>query len=288
MSLLVMGPVNRDVTVRMTHFPRPGETLLASSLQTAVGGKSANQAVAGALVGASSHLIARRGADLDGVDVLQSLRDSGVDVESVLVGEAPTGTALISVRGDGENTVVVAPGANQELKPQDLPPELLARGTWALFSLEVPWQTVWDAAARARAAGVKVALNASPLSKETVDLTSVDLVIVNDGEAEHLLGYKPDLLDKPTEELGVETVVVTHGSDGATIHRRGEGSLKIPGVAVETIDTTGCGDAFAGVLIGRLTLGDTLEQAGRTAALFAAIAATRLGAQVSYPRDFAV
>lgn len=316
MPLLVMGSVNRDITAQLPQFPQPGETVLATASETATGGKSANQAVAAALVGAEAHLIARCGADAAGAAALSPLREAGVHVDAVTPGRGAQGMALITVREDGENTIVVIPGANAELEAEDCPQELLARAEWILLSLEVPRNTVLEAAARAQAAGTKVALNASPLTSQPltaspltpqpVDLSHVDLVIVNDGEAAQLLaeaGVAPRAPLDPQDPLGahdpqrsrgedlaaalgIETLIVTRGAAGAWLHESGRKPVHVPSHPVQAVDTTGAGDAFAGALLGRLTRGDTLETAAAIASRFAASATTRLGAQAAYPRDF--
>lgn len=300
MTLLIMGSVNRDITAQLPEFPQPGETLLATASETATGGKSANQAVAAALVGAAAHLIARCGSDAAGADAVSSLRDAGVHIDAVTPGRGAQGMAFITVRADGENTIVVVPGANAELTAHDCPQELLERADWILFSLEVPLDTVLESAARARAAGVKVALNASPLTGQPLDLRDVDLVIANEGEAAQLLthaGVDTVLADQGSRPgkrphgdfaaaLGLETLIVTRGADGADIHQAGRDLVRVPSVEVDAVDTSGAGDAFAGALLGRLTRGDSLETAAAIASRFAASATTRVGAQASYPRDF--
>ncbi|MGJ9405454.1 ribokinase [Nesterenkonia aurantiaca] len=293
MTLLVMGSVNRDITAQLPEFPQPGETLLATGSETATGGKSANQAVAAAMVGARAHLIARCGSDAAGAEAVRSLREVGVHVDAVTPGRAAQGTAFIAVRTDGENTIVVVPGANAELRAQDCPQHLLEKAEWILLSLEVPLATVLETAARARAAGVKVALNASPSPGQPLDLRDVDLVIVNEGEAAALLagagaaepGSQPEDL---AAALGLETLIVTRGAAGASIHACGHATVQVPSVVVQAVDTSGAGDAFTGALLGRITCGDSLETASAIAARFAASATTRVGAQASYPRDFQV
>lgn len=291
MTLLVMGSINRDITAQLPEFPQPGETLLATAAETATGGKSANQAVAAALIGAESHLVARCGGDAAGAEAVESLRETGVHVDSVTTGAGAQGMAFISVRPDGENTIVVVPGANAELRAKDCPAELLERADWVLLSLEVPLETVLETAARARAAGTRVALNASPLPEQGFKLRDVELVIVNAGEAAELARRAPaagnPAAQNPAAALDVDTLIVTRGAEGATIYHPHAAPVHVPGVPVSAVDTSGCGDAFAGALLGRLTCGDTLETAATTAAQFAALAATRFGAQSSYPRDFA-
>lgn len=287
MSLLVMGSVNHDLTVNVEEFVRPGETILATGSSTATGGKSANQAAASALSGVSTTLVARCGSDSQGDEALAALADRGVKTDGMIRSEAPTGTALIHLRGDSENTITVIPGANAELTSEDCPDELLQQAAWILFCLEIPVPTVLEVASRAQALGVKVALNLSPFPPEALSLENIDLVIVNDGEALALLGETPAAANDPASTLGLETLVVTHGANGATVFTAGEqAALTVPGVKVNAVDTTGCGDAFAGSLIGRLSEGDQMMTATTWATHFAAQAATAPGALSSYPRDF--
>lgn len=288
MSLIVMGSVNHDLTIDVAEFPGPGETILARGTQTATGGKSANQAVAGALAGVPVQIVARCGADPAGELARADLEEAGVDTTLLTPAEAQTGTALIHLRQDGENTITVIPGANTLLTSADCPAQALGDARWLLLSLEVPLSTVLESAARARSAGVKVALNLSPSPVQPVSLAEVDLVIVNDGEARTLLGASPDELQDPAGAAGLETLVVTHGPRGASVYTAGTPSpVTVPGVPVHAVDTTGCGDAFAGVLVARLSAGDSMLAALDWATAFAAEAATQPGAQSSYPRDFA-
>lgn len=320
MTLLVFGSINADVTVRVPEFPAPGETIAGSELETATGGKSANQAVAAALAGVRTAFVGRTGADAQGRAARQALAAEGVDVSAMVEGSRPTGTALITVRKDGENTIVIAPGANAQLGADDCPPELLERAEWVLLGLEVPLGDVAELARRARAAGARVALNLSPVPAQPFPLDDVDLVIVNEHEAALLLASVAGTADsagpsglsgtrdasdcarldfgRSSEEatamsdearaLGVSTVVVTSGAEGAVIVQESGERSHVPAVAVEVVDTTGCGDAFAGVLVGRLAEGDDLIRAAEQASRFAAHAATGAGAQSSYPRDFQV
>lgn len=286
MALLVMGSVNHDLTVYVHKFARPGETILASGSSTATGGKSANQAAAAALSGVETTLVARCGTDSQGDEAVAALADRGVNVGSMIRSDAPTGTALIHLRSDSENTITVIPGANAELSSQDYTDELLAQADWLLLCLEVPVPTVLEAARRARSLGVKVALNLSPSTPEKLSLEDIDLVIVNDGEAYGLLGA-PTTLNDPADALGIGTLVVTHGAKGASVFSAGPSeAVTVTGLKVDAVDTTGCGDAFAGALVGRLAEGDPIARATAWATQFAAQAATAPGALSSYPRHF--
>lgn len=285
--LLVMGSVNHDLTAYVHEFVRPGETILASGSSTATGGKSANQAAAAALSSVETTLVARCGTDSQGDEAVAALADRGVDVSSMIRSDTPTGTALIHLRSDSENTITVIPGANAELSSQDCTDELLAQADWLLLCLEVPVPTVLEIARRARALGVKVALNLSPSTPEELSLEDIDLAIVNDGEAYGLAGGAPLALNDPAGTLGLGTLVVTHGAKGASVFSAGTSeAVMVASLKVDAVDTTGCGDAFAGTLIGRLAEGDPIARATAWASQFAAQAATAPGALSSYPRHF--
>ncbi|WP_029090142.1 ribokinase [Brevibacterium album] len=295
-ALVVFGSVNRDLGVRVRRFPLPGETLLGHSLSQSPGGKSANQAAAAALSGAATALIGRVGRDEAGEQVTAALRACGVDTADVRATGSPTGTALITVDEAGENTIVMVPGANADVTGDDCPDARLQAASWTLLGMEVPLAAVFETASRARAAGCRVALNLSPVPEAPVPLEDIDLLVVNRGEAEALLeaaatgAASPDTASPPdleaaAEALGVDTVAITLGAGGVLLSRQERPAAHIPTPTVRAVDTTGCGDAFAGVLVGRLACGDDLELAAQRATGFAARAATAHGAMQSYPRD---
>ncbi len=293
--LLVFGSINQDVLLSVEQFPEPGQTLMASGSQRAVGGKGANQAIAAGLAGAQTRMIGAVGRDGGGDEALRALEAAGVGTELVQrPQEVPTGTAHIFVRRDGENTIVVDPGANHALDAQEAADAALvpaSEGTsdagWVLLSLEVPEQEAFSFAAAAGAAGMQIALNASPLLAGGLSEGAVDLLIVNGVEAAAVAG--PDWAQSPdlAEQLGVEAVVVTQGGEGVRIDQRGTQPLHVPSLPVTVRDTTGCGDAFAGVLMSRLCRGDGLPEAAALAARYAGRVAEFSGASASYPAAFA-
>jgi ribokinase len=234
----VVGSVNTDLTFAVNTLPRTGETVLASSLSSAPGGKGANQAVAAARAGASVQLVAALGNDPAADVLLAHLRRNDVDVDGLIRLPGPSGTAVIVVDAEAENTIVVAPGANAHLILDSAETrDVVADCDVVLLQLEIPVSTVVAAARTARAAGATVMLNASPASgspalAELAALT--DVVVVNESEA-------------AAWRWPVPYLVITRGARGARYVADGA-EVDVAAPAVEPVDTTGAGDVFAGVL----------------------------------------
>ncbi|WP_329187974.1 ribokinase [Streptomyces sp. NBC_01428] len=288
-DLLVVGSANADLVVRVERRPAAGETVLGSDLVVHPGGKGANQAVAAARLGARTALLARVGDDGHGRLLLDAQRAAGVDTVGVLVGGAPTGVALITVDPSGDNSIVVSPGANGRLAPEDV------RAAGSLFhasrvvsaQLEIPLETVVEVV-RSLAEGGRLVLNPSPprpLPSEV--LAACDPLIVNEHEARVIAG--DDLGDSPEEwatallALGPRSVVITLGAAGALVAERAGARVRVPSVRVAAVDTTGAGDAFTAALAWRLGRGESLPEAAGYAARVGAAAVTRAGAQESFP-----
>jgi ribokinase len=274
-DVVVVGSANVDLVLPVQRIPRPGETVLASGLTRGPGGKGANQAVAAARAGASTAFVASLGADESGELLRKALSESGVDLSLVSTAGTPTGTAIITVSADGENSIVVAPSANAELT---LSPEALRAVRQAkvvLAQLEIPFATV-RAAAEASSYFILNAAPAAELSDEL--LAAVDLLVVNETEAEAIGG---SLLER------VPAAVITLGSKGAVILARGADEVRVPGVPVEVVDTTAAGDTFCGVLAATLaatsTTGSELTNAVRRANVAASLSVKTAGAIPSVP-----
>ncbi|MGN6426125.1 MAG: ribokinase [Leifsonia sp.] len=290
--ILVVGSLNADLVVQTERFPRAGETVAGGDLSIGAGGKGANQAVAAGRLGGDVALVGAVGADANGELLRSAVAGSGVDTSLVSVREGvATGTALITVAADGENTIVVSAGANGTLSPADLPDDALAGAAVLGLCLEVPEATVRDAAERGRAAGVTVLLNPSPFGPAASRLAPLaDVLLVNEGEAEALLGLGAgaaaddrDAVRAGFRALGVQRAVVTRGGDGCLVLDGDADPEHVPAVRISPVDTTGAGDAFMGALLLRLAEGDDLLTAARFAAGVGAFAASRPGAQASYP-----
>ncbi|MET7854569.1 ribokinase [Streptomyces avermitilis] len=287
-DLLVVGSANADLVIGVERRPAAGETVLGSDLVVHPGGKGANQAVAAARLGARTALLARVGDDAHGRLLLDSQRRAGVDTVGVLAGGAPTGVALITVDPSGDNSIVVSPGANGRLAPQDVRAAggLLRSAAVVSAQLEIPLESVVEVV-RNLAPGTRFVLNPSPprpLPEEV--LAACDPLIVNEHEARVIAGGE---LDGSPEDwaaallaLGPRSVVVTLGAEGALV-ASAEGTARVPSVRVDAVDTTGAGDAFAAALAWRLGLGESLVRAAAYAARVGASAVTRSGAQASFP-----
>jgi len=279
--ILVAGSANLDFVVRAGHIPAPGETVLGHSMATHPGGKGANQAVAAARAGgAATHMLLALGADAYAQPLEQSLRGAGVQTLVVRSADQATGTAFICVSDDAENAITVAPGANNTLAPQHLPP--LHGYSHLLMQLETPLPTVAAYARAARAAGVTVVLNAAPARALDAELLAlIDILIVNEGELASITGAR-GAVREGLARLQVPLVVVTLGPRGCCA-RHGNEHLLQPAFAIEPVDTTGAGDTFCGVLVAALDRGTPLADALRSASAASALACTRPGAQSSIP-----
>lgn len=288
----VLGSINMDLVVRTPRLPAAGETILGGPFESFPGGKGANQAVAAARMGAPVMMIGCIGADSYGEQMRDVLVGEKVDVSNVAQrADAATGVALITVDDEhGENTIVVAGGANLTLTPVDVNTarSAIEAADILLMQLEIPLEAVAHAAAIARGAGVRILLNAAPAVKlPDALLAGVDVLIVNRGEAALLAGA--DAEDDPagvaTHLAGVvrDASVITLGAEGALICDD-EKTRRIPAAFVRPIDTVGAGDAFAGALAAALARGTDLDEAGRLASAAGALATTRRGAIPSLPR----
>lgn len=278
--VLVAGSANADFVVRAPRIPAPGETVLGGDLAVFPGGKGANQAVAASRAGgAATAMVASLGDDDNGRLLERSLRDAGVTCFTRRSSRS-TGAALITVSDDAENAITVAPGANADLAAADLP--ALGGVRWLVMQLETPLDTVAAFAAAARAAGVKVMLNAAPAQPLPAALLAVvDLLVVNEEELSVLVGDQGGLVDR-LARTGVATTVVTLGGRGACARVPG-GHIVQPAFAVTPTDTTAAGDSFCGVLAAALAEGAEISAALDRAAAAAALVTTRPGAQASIP-----
>lgn len=280
-GVLVAGSANLDFVVRASHVPAPGETVLGREFATFPGGKGANQAVACARAGgATTRMLLALGEDPYAAVLEDSLRAAEVDLDIVRCRDRATGTAFVCLADDAENAITVAPGANDALLPEHLP-ELTGAG-YLLLQLETPLPTVEAYARAARAAGVRVALNAAPARALPASLLALlDVLIVNEGELATIAGGKASVA-ACLAALDVPCVVVTMGARGCCA--RADGRILLQSAfAVDALDTTAAGDTFCGTLVAALARGDSLPRALREAAAASALACTRLGAQASIP-----
>jgi ribokinase len=286
-TLIVLGSANRDYTVTVERQPHPGETVLGGALNVAMGGKGANQAVAAARAGAKPVFVLAVGSDSVGADTLAELTARGVDVSHARTVDAPTGVALITVSADGENTIVVAPGANAALDPADVAKVVASianASSVLLCQLEISPDVVSAAATEIEKAGGRFVLNLSPSRYVSPKLLGLaDPLILNETEAADLAS---SAIDSPADAITVATrllatsrsVVITLGSDGAIV-ADASGVSHSPAERVTVVDTTGAGDAFAGALAAALVAGATLASAVSTGITAGSAAVQYPGAQ---------
>jgi ribokinase len=288
-EVLVVGSANMDLLIRVDALPAAGETLLGADAVWRPGGKGANQAVAAALGGARVRMVGAVGADAHGEAVRKALSSAGVDISLLRRQDAvETGMAVVLVARDGENAIVVSPGANSTLTSADAQAAAgLKAGDVLLVQMEVPAEVVVEAVAAAAAAGSRSVLNLAPAAGiERSCLEQVDVLVVNESEAEFLLGRGlPDAGARrggadELRQLGPASVVLTAGGDGAVL-ADSAGVRDVPALAVEVVDTAGAGDAFVGVLCAELARGETLDAAVVAATRAGAVAVQSPGAQLT-------
>lgn len=294
-TVVVVGSINIDLVLRVARHPSPGESIASAEPVYLPGGKGANQAVACARQGARVSLIGVVGSDGDSV-ALDQLRASGVDLSGVRRVSGATGLAVITVAHDGENTVVVAPGANAAADGQlaHTNRDTIATARVCILQGEVPHDCTDEAARIARDAGTRVILNASPVSTFTpATLVAADPLVVNEHEAAAVveaLRSPADAIEvanslaltKALIALGIPSVVITLGQRGA-VGGDATGVWHEPAPKVRAVDTTGAGDGFLGALAAGLARDLDLRASVRHANRVAAYSVQHHGTQASYP-----
>jgi ribokinase len=293
MKVVVVGSLNIDYIAAVEHLPAAGETVPATGLVRRFGGKGANQAVAAARQGARVAMIGCVGADDAGRAYCQRLHGEGIDVAGISTTNcALTGTALIAVDKAAENTIIVAAGANGELKPSAIRAQRkrIASADILLLQLEVPMPTVIEAVRIANRAKVPVVLNPSPLRDGFPwGKCRLDTLIVNAGEAQTIFGLRAD--DMPADlakcqravaQREIERLIITQGAR-PTVCISAAGYLNVATLAVTPVDTVGAGDAFAGAFAACQAGGGDLLNAIRYANCAGALATLKPGAQESIP-----
>ena len=284
----MFGSVNMDTSLAVAELPKAGETVIAGRLRRSLGGKGLNQAVAVARAGVGTAMLACVGDDDEGAAVRRLLADEGISTAGVRTVEAPTGSATVIVDDHGENTIVVAPLANDslvDLRPED---EAVLDGCAVLLcQLEVPIDAVAAALRRAHDAGAITVLNAAPAQPLPASLMGVvDVLIVNDGEARAVASALPgaSVDDYAVRLLDVAPqVIITRGAEGAEYFDRDGGGRQVPAPRVQALDSTGAGDAFCGALCAALACGKRVDDALEVAVAAGAWSVQRHGATDSIP-----
>ena len=277
-DVVVVGAANLDLVARASRLPKPGETVSASHFFEACGGKGVNQAIAAARAGARTAFIGALGRDHAGETLLAALVKDGVDVSAVQRVSAPTGRALIGVSDDGENSIIVVPGANHVISVDNIEKNksLISSAKVLLCQLEVPLSVVQRAFELAGSSTTRI-LNPAPAQALPHSLLGVvDIVTPNEHEVE-LLGGANKL-----RSLGIKTVIVTQGEKGAMVVDQA-GARQVDPYKVTAVDTTGAGDAFCGVLAARLAIGESMTNSLRAAVIAGALATQIEGAVPSLP-----
>jgi len=288
-DILVVGSLNADLVVRAPRFPQPGETISGEDLKIISGGKGANQAVAAARQGAETAMLGRVGNDSFGPFLLDSLKSNHVDTSRVLTDAVATGTAIIVVDANGQNSIVLSAGANGKVSSADVDLVSFLDFNLLLLQLEIPTLTVLRAAQRARENGLRVLLNPAPAKPLPVELISLaDFIIPNETELGLLTGRPVTGIPSAESaarillDRGAKNVIVTLGGNGSLIVTK-HTARHIPAFKVDVVDTTAAGDAFIGGFASALLRGLEIEEAVRYANACGALAATKFGAQPSLP-----
>jgi ribokinase len=291
--IAVIGSANTDLTTFTDVFPRPGETLFGKDFAMGFGGKGANQAVAARLCGAEVLMVAKVGGDLFGRATIENFASFGIDTTHVrIIDDAPTGVAPIFVGPDGQNRIIVVKGANDRLTPADVDaaaPDLREVDA-IILQFEIPLETVYHSIRFAHAHQIRCIVNPAPaVPADLAALTGADLFIPNESEAEQITGLpvhsEADASACAAALLaqGFPRVVITLGARGS-LQADAAGQSLVPPFAVESIDTSGAGDAFIGSLAAFLAEGIAEPEALSRANLYAALSTTRIGTQKSFAR----
>ncbi len=299
-TVAVVGSVNVDLSIRVPELPAPGETVLGGDIRRGSGGKGANQAVAAARLGAEVALIGRVGDDEGGLWLRERLEAEDLDVRGLLTTrDVPTGMAVITVDDHGENSIVVASGANHHLASADVEAAgpILSAASVVLTQLEIPLDVVGGL--RSLCPG-RLILNPAP-AQAAVDLSGFDIVIPNRGELA-VLASSTETRDSTVvvdqaRSLDCPVVVVTLGAQGAMIVSNEKATsasgqqpdvVTVPALPVSAVDTTAAGDSFCGALAVALVEGADIVQAVNWAVRAAGATVTARGAQESLPERSAV
>lgn len=293
MTIIVFGSINLDLVATVPRLPHKGETLLGNDFLQVPGGKGANQAVALAKLGVPTQMVGRVGSRSFATQLLENLQIFGVQTDYVYVDETVnSGVAMIAVDAQGENHIIVIPGANGCVNQEDVAQvaQLLPTSAALLLQLEIPLPAVVAAAKAAQQAGVRVILDPAPAPSELPNelYSLVDILTPNEVEAGQLVDFTVDGEESAKRAAavllhrGVKCAIVKLGAQGV-VCANAEETFFVPAFAVDAVDTVATGDAFNAGLAAALFQGHSLQQAVVWGAAAGALAATKLGAQTSLP-----
>ena len=288
MSVIVIGSLIIDNTIYVQKLPERGETTFAKSSLISYGGKGANQALAVHLSGTDVKLIGCVGQDFEGDRYKKHLEDKGVTTEFLFSSQNhKTGSAFITVEESGENSIIVNPGANQELSPNHIEnhSKLIAQNDILLLQQEIPENTVKYACELAMKHSLKVVMNPSPIKPTfNIDNFPCDVLILNEVESEQLSGHKDPIRSiEAINNLGVNSIIITQGPDPILLKHNSNDIFEFSPPGVKAVDTVGAGDTFAGFFTSALSKGKTIQKAVKLAGIAASISVTKSGAQGAIP-----
>lgn len=292
-KIVVIGSSNTDLITKVKNFPAPGETIVGKEYIEAMGGKGANQAMAAHRLGGEVQFITCLGDDANGKNALAYYKEEGLNVSSSLIVDGvASGTAIIMVDEAGENSIIITPGANNKLSPTYLSSieNIIKEADILVLQMEVPYETVKEACALAKKNQTQVILNVAPArSLDEELLNNVDILVVNETEAEQISGEKIEKIGEERVvntllEMGVNTVVLTLGKNGCFYKNRVE-AMSFGTFEVDAVDTTSAGDTFCGALAAEIARGNSWEDTLIFASAASAICITKMGAQPSIPNE---
>ena len=314
-KILIIGSSNTDLITTMERFPAPGETIEGTGFFTAMGGKGANQAIAALRSGGDVSFVTSLGTDTNGQTALEYYKQQGLDISlSLVIDGVPSGTAVIWVNGEGENSIVITPGANNLLSPEYIESleDAIREADLVVLQMEIPYETVRVVCGLAHKNKRKVMLNVAPARKVDKDMLSeVEILVVNETEAETITGSKfsnnyieehdndstmsdyndvissfnidVELMADRLLSMGPKVVLITLGDKGCFL-KTGNISYAINAFTVVPVDTTAAGDTFCGAFAAEYLRGKDWGEILLFASAAAAISVTRIGAQPSIPR----
>jgi ribokinase len=292
-KITVIGSSNIDLILKLNHLPKPGETVCDGNFMQTFGGKGANQAVAAARAGGNVTFITCVGDDNYGYELKEYFKQTTMNIDNIHTAiNTPTGTALIFISDDGENSIGVAPGANSLLCPDQIDSysDTIQSSNLILLQMEIPEDTINKILVIAKKLKIPVIMNYAPIRNFNIEIDdSIFGLIVNETEATSLTGIDVKDMAGVTSAAfhllskGLQFVIITLGAGGAYISDKSGLSTTIPAFTVKPVDTTAAGDTFCGALSVALTEGNELVDAVKFANAASAIAVTRIGAQPSIP-----